>query len=244
MVAREVYLDIYMGDVTERARAEASYNHTSELLSKYAVSYALPFNPEELSEEQREILRGIDKSKVELLFESPAPLLAGRLIFELTEGLARTTTNFRALCTGEKGKCKNARNKDLHYLNTPIHRIARGFIAQGGDIVKGDGNGGESIYGGDFKIESEGLKAEPHKGSLGMASASTGKNAKNTSQFFVVLTDDETQLKKLKGRYVFFGRLKQEPKEGWELLDRLSEAGGTDEKPSVPVWVGGCGICQ
>ena len=81
----------------------------------------------------------------------------------------------------------------------------------------------------------------PHKGSLGMASSKTGSGARNTSQFFVVLTDDEAQLKKLKGKYVIFGELKGGENE-LRVLDRLSEAGGDDEKPLIPVWIGGCGV--
>ncbi len=78
-------------------------------------------------------------------FTPPAPLLAGRMVFELddTQALAKTTANFVALCTGEKGSCKNAPNKKLHYLDSPMHRIVKGFIAQGGDVTRGDGSGGE-----------------------------------------------------------------------------------------------------
>ena len=80
-----------------------------------------------------------------MLFTAPKPLLAGRMIFDLdpANGLSRTVNNFVALCTGEKGMCKNARNKKLHYLGCSIHRIVKGFVAQGGDITRGDGSGGE-----------------------------------------------------------------------------------------------------
>ena len=80
-----------------------------------------------------------------MLFAGPKPLLAGRLIFDLdaADGLSKTVKNFTALCTGEKGTCKKARNKKLHYLGCPIHRIVKGFVAQGGDITRGDGSGGE-----------------------------------------------------------------------------------------------------
>ena len=75
----------------------------------------------------------------------PPPLCVGRLVFKLdaAQGLAKTRTNFVALCTGEKGMCKNAPNKKLHYADCPIHRIVTGFVAQGGDITRGDGSGGE-----------------------------------------------------------------------------------------------------
>lgn len=78
-------------------------------------------------------------------FQPPEPLRAGRLVFKLDDspGLVETRANFIALCTGEKGACKNAPNKRLHYLNTPVHRIVKGFVAQGGDITRGDGSGGE-----------------------------------------------------------------------------------------------------
>jgi len=102
----------------------------------------------------------------------------------------------------------------------------------------------QSIYGGDFKAEEEGLKVMmPCKGSLGMASSKTGSGARNTSQFFVVLTDDEAQLKKLRGQYVIFGQLKGGEVE-LRVLDRLTEAGGVNEKPLIPVWIGGCGTCK
>jgi cyclophilin family peptidyl-prolyl cis-trans isomerase len=39
--------------------------------------------------------------------------------------------------------CKNAPNKKLHYLDCAIHRIVKGFVAQGGDVTRGDGSGGE-----------------------------------------------------------------------------------------------------
>jgi cyclophilin family peptidyl-prolyl cis-trans isomerase len=78
-------------------------------------------------------------------FEPPVPLLAGQLVFELSSaaGLTKTVANFAALCTGEKGACKQAPNKKLHYLHCPIHRIVKGFVAQGGDVTRGDGSGGE-----------------------------------------------------------------------------------------------------
>ena len=66
--------------------------------------------------------------------------------------------------------------------------------------------------------------------------ANSGKNT-NSSQFFVVLTDNEAQLARLAGKYVVFGALE----DGWDVLDRLNDAGTVDGKPSVPVWIGGCG---
>ena len=92
----------------------------------------------------------------------------------------------------------------------------------------------QSIYGGKFNDEKLGLKNKPARGSLAMANS--GKNT-NSSQFFVVLTEDAAQLAKLAGKYVVFGTLV----EGWDVLDRLNAVGGLDGKPEVPVWIGGCG---
>ena len=78
------------------------------------------------------------------------------------------------------------------------------------------------------------MKKKPKRGSLAMANS--GKNS-NTSQFFVVLTDQETQLAKMQGKYVIFGEVKS----GWEVLDRLNQIGSSDGKPPQPVWIGDCG---
>jgi len=92
-----------------------------------------------------------------------------------------------------------------------------------------------SIYGGKFNDEKDGLKIKMRRGTLAMANS--GKNT-NSSQFFIVLTDDEMQLAKLNGKYVAFGELKA----GFEVLDKLNQvAGDVDGKPNVPVWIGGCG---
>lgn len=158
------YLDIYIGDEGAFKAETASYELTRTLLKKNAAIYGLPSTPTELTEEQREILQDLHVRPAHLcaihtepltrryfgqpqplLFTPPRPLLVGRLIFALdpAPGLAKTRANFLSLCKGDKGMCKNAPNKPLHYANVPIHRIVRGFVAQGGDVTRGDGTGGE-----------------------------------------------------------------------------------------------------
>ena len=52
----------------------------------------------------------------------------------------KTITNFKSNLT--------ASNKDnLHYKNSRFHRVVTDFMAQGGDIINGDGTGSISIYG-------------------------------------------------------------------------------------------------
>ncbi|KAL1742447.1 cyclophilin-like domain-containing protein [Schizophyllum fasciatum] len=235
------FLDIYAGNEAEYAAHLKDYTATADLLSKKAESYGLPSAPEALSEEQQDILRDLDR-QINMRFAPPAPLLLGRLVFDLdaSPGLAKTRANFLALCTGEKGACKNAPNKRLHYKGCPIHRVARSFVFQDGDITRGDGSGGESIYGGKFADEKQGLKTKAARGSLAMANA--GKNS-NSSQFFVVTTDDAAKLAKLSGKYVIFGQVRWDgegvARRALESVDALAEGDG---KPSVPVWIGDCGV--
>jgi cyclophilin family peptidyl-prolyl cis-trans isomerase len=96
-------------------------------------------------------------------------------------------------------------------------------------------DGIQSIYGGKFNDEKDGLKIKPQRGSLAMANS--GKNT-NSSQFFVVLSDDDTKLDKMKGKYIVFGMLK----EGWTVLDKLDEVGSAEGMPTQEVWIGGCGL--
>ncbi|KAF5380785.1 hypothetical protein D9757_007104 [Collybiopsis confluens] len=242
------YLDLHGGDLAKHDIETEEHKFTSSLLAKHASVFNLPSHPELLSEEQREILRDLNKSSnQDLRFEPPIPLLLGRITFDLdaSPALTKTRQNFLSLCTGEKGFCKGAPNKKLHYLGNPIHRVVKGFVAQGGDITRGDGSGGESIYGPKFSSEKAGLQVLPQRGSLAMAN-SGGKNPNNTSQFFIVLSSDDKTLAKLKGKYVVFGRMRENDEESEGVLVKLDEFGASSasggEKPLMPIWIGGCGV--
>ena len=53
---------------------------------------------------------------------------AGRIEMDLYCDTPKTTENFRALCTGEKGISKLS-GKPLHFKNSIFHRVIPGFMA-------------------------------------------------------------------------------------------------------------------
>jgi len=123
---------------------------------------------------------------------------SSRIVCELFSDLVpETAENFRALCTGEKGLGEHG--KPLHYKGTFFHRVVPGFAVQGGDITKGDGTGGESVYGVTFDDESFDLSHDC-AGLLSMANK--GPNT-NNSQFFIL----SKAAPKLDLKHVVFGRV-------------------------------------
>ncbi len=154
---------------------------------------------------------------------------AGRIVMELfADVVPKTAENFRALCTGEKGMGKSG--KPLHYKGSPFHRVIPGFMAQGGDFTRGNGTGGESIYG--HKFADENFKKK-HTGPGMLSCANAGPNT-NGSQFF--MTYEATPW--LDGAHVVFGKIV----EGMSVLKEMEKYGSSPSgKTSKPMKIADCG---
>ncbi len=159
----------------------------------------------------------------------------GQLEFELfTKAAPKTCENFRALCTGERGIGKSGGVR-LHYKDCLFHRIIPGFMAQGGDFTKGDGTGGESIYGSTFKDELGGLKLKHDRAGL-LSMANAGPNT-NGSQFFLTFAPAPH----LNGRHVVFGEV-VDGSDALRIMEKVST--GANDKPRMPVVITDCGEIQ
>ena len=86
--------------------------------------------------------------------------------------------------------------KEGYYNGVKFHRVMEDFMIQGGD-PKGDGTGGESIWGKGFEEEID-QSLVPYRGALCMASAGTGTSTLGRQYFIVQANAYATQSKSLK----------------------------------------------
>ena len=156
---------------------------------------------------------------LDILFaNSPAPSRANanRIVLELyKDKVPKTAENFRVLCEGDT---TSASGTPLKFEGSVFHRVIKQFMIQGGDFTRGDGTGGESIYGEKFEDEDlTGKHDQPFL--LSMANAGPGTNG---SQFFITTVPTPH----LDGKHVVFGRVLK----GKDVVRRIenSETGSND----------------
>ncbi|WIA11546.1 hypothetical protein OEZ85_011655 [Tetradesmus obliquus] len=153
---------------------------------------------------------------------------AGRIVMELrADVVPKTAENFRCLCTGERGMGRSG--KPLHFKGSPFHRVIPEFMCQGGDTTKGNGTGGESIYGPSFADENFSLKHDV-PGILSMANAGPHTNG---SQFFLCTVACPW----LDGKHVVFGRVT----EGMAVVKRVEAMGSQSGKTRTRIMIADCG---
>jgi peptidylprolyl isomerase len=147
---------------------------------------------------------------------------AGRIVFKLYDDVVpKTARNFRELATKQHG---------FGYEGSSFHRVIPNFMLQGGDFTRGNGTGGQSIYGEKFADENFNIK-HTKPGLLSMANA--GKNT-NGSQFFVTTVVTSW----LDGAHVVFG----EVVENYDLVKKIESLGSSSGKLSKTVTIARSGV--
>ncbi|XP_044269435.1 peptidyl-prolyl cis-trans isomerase 6-like [Tribolium madens] len=123
----------------------------------------------------------------------------------------KTVKNFKQLAEEPVGK---------GFKSTKFHRVVKNFMIQGGDITRGDGTGGRSIYNGKFPDENFILE---HYEAGWVSMANAGKDT-NLSQFFISVR----RTSELNGKHVVFGKVI----EGMDVVREIENLKTEKDKPT------------
>jgi len=138
-----------------------------------------------------------------------------------------TVLNFASITKGYKrGKSK------LEYKGSVVHRIVQDFVIQMGDVTKGDGSGGASIFGERFNDEDFELS---HRSPGWVAMANHGPDT-NNSQFYILLT----KARWLDTKHVVFGKVTQ----GYNVIETLGDVPSSSKTaiPKKKITIVDCGL--
>ena len=238
--ARYCYLDIDINHARQKLATAAAFVHATDTRYGFSSKDLRELGGSELNRIAESMANDHEwqnRLSTDQVLVKP-PSYGSRIVVELDWSTAPLACeNFATLCANGSSSPSpiGTSGKPLQYRNTPIHRVVPNFIVQGGDLVMGNGSGGESIFGGKkFKDERAGLlRLHNHRGLLGMGNS--GKNS-NTSQFYITLAASAPQCD---GKHVLFGRVVS----GWDVLTAMENCGQAgSEVPSVTITVTDCGI--
>lgn len=187
--------------------------HKREKIKEKKVKFNLPKKKDNKKDKKKEDLVFIDIGDGDSRYH-------GKIIIRLFSDIVpNTCDNFRQLCETKK------------YYNSPFHRIIKDFMIQGGDFTKGNGTGGESIFGRKFPDENFEI---PHDRPYLLSMANSGPNT-NGSQFFIT-TNPQPHLN---GKHVVFGEIVA----GYNIIDELNEVQTNgNNRPLQDIKILNCGL--
>ena len=147
------------------------------------------------------------------------------------EECPKTVANFVGVIKGFEQN-----GKTLQLQGSKFHRIINGFMAQGGDITRGDGRGGASIYGGAFADEVRALRSKWKRDHAGSSSplSSSSSSFSTTPGAFPSLAEFYDQAQP--GRPAVDGQRRPEHQQEPILHDFQADA--ASEREARRLWAG------